>query len=80
VKILCIRGKHVSNEKELTVRQRICGLRYLCITNTNKYYRILKGILVLNTVTPGSVLCKYDILRIYMWRQQGIVSLFAHTQ
>jgi hypothetical protein len=50
--ILCILGKHVSNGKELTVMSENMRKVISVYTTTNRYYRILESIVVLNMIIP----------------------------
>jgi hypothetical protein len=52
--ILCILGKHVSNVKELTVMSENMRKLISVYTTTNRYYRILESIIVLNLITQGN--------------------------
>jgi hypothetical protein len=52
--VLCIFDKHVSNGNELTVMSENMRKVISVYTTTNRYYRILESITVLNMITPGS--------------------------
>jgi hypothetical protein len=51
--VWCILGKHVSNGKELTVMSENMRKVISVYTTTNRYYRILESITVLNMNTLG---------------------------
>jgi hypothetical protein len=52
--VWCILGKRVSNRKELTVTSENMRKVISVYTTTNRYYRILESIIVLNMNTARS--------------------------